>query len=131
MPNQVWFCLVLGKVKCCDKFKLVVTHPYFVRCVLKETNSETDGKRHKLEETNGNLKKDEKPSPETEDKTTQVIVWPEPLPRSSQPVRTLVASPTDEEVSLPEACQLLREISQTATEEAQRIWFVEQRQINQ
>ncbi|XP_057185141.1 polyamine deacetylase HDAC10 isoform X2 [Triplophysa rosa] len=87
-----------------------------------ETNSEADGKRRKLEETSGNLKKDEKPSAGTEDKTTQVIVWPEPVPRSSPAVRTLVAPPTDAEVSLPEGCQLLRGISQTATEEAQRIW---------
>lgn len=93
-----------------------LSHSVF--CLLcSEANSEADSKRGPPKESNDNIKEDEK------------VVWPKPAARLSPAVRTRVAPPTDAEVSLPEGCTLLGEISQTATEEAQRIWLVEQHQI--
>lgn len=77
------------------------------------------------------MKVNEKPSPDAGAKeTTQDIVWPEPVPRSAPVVRTVVAPPSDAQVSLPDCCQPLGGISKAATEEAQRIWLVEQHQID-
>ncbi|XP_051546249.1 polyamine deacetylase HDAC10 [Myxocyprinus asiaticus] len=85
------------------------------------TNSDTSIKHRKLEEKNGGTK-DAKPSPETQTKKKmEDIVWPEPLPRSSPALRTVVAPPSGVEVALPEGCKSLGEISKSAPEVAQKI----------
>ncbi|XP_043083593.1 polyamine deacetylase HDAC10 [Puntigrus tetrazona] len=85
-----------------------------------EAHSGTSPKRARPDEKNGAAKEAEKPVAETNTKmTTQDIVWPEPLTRSSSDVRTVVAPPSGVEVSLPEGCQHLGEASQSTTKEIQ------------
>lgn len=51
-------------------------------------------------------------------------MWPEPLTRTSTDVRTVVAPPPGVELSLPEGCQHLGEVSQSTTKEVQRFRLV-------
>ncbi len=95
----------------------------FYNCIgliFKEAHSGASTKRPRLDEKNGGAKEAEKPAPETNTKkTTQDIVWPEPLTRTSTDVRTAVAPPPGVELSLPEGCQHLGEVSQSTTKEVQ------------
>lgn len=85
-----------------------------------EAHSGTSTKRPRLDEKNGGAKEAENPASETNTKkTTQDIVWPEPLTRTSTDVRTVVAPPPGVELSLPEGCQHLGEVSQSTTKEVQ------------
>ncbi|XP_073688706.1 polyamine deacetylase HDAC10 [Garra rufa] len=87
-----------------------------------EAHSGTSTKRPRLDEKNGETKDPAKPAPETSaKKSTQDIVWPEPLPRTSTDVRTAVAPPPGVEVSLPEGCQYLGEVSPSTSKEVQSI----------
>ncbi|XP_048013821.1 polyamine deacetylase HDAC10 isoform X1 [Megalobrama amblycephala] len=87
-----------------------------------EAHSETSTKRPKLDEKNGGTKEPAEPAPETNtEKKTQDIVWPEPLARTSACVRTVIAPPPGVELSLPEGCQHLEDVSQSTTKEVQSI----------
>ncbi|KAI2648578.1 Polyamine deacetylase HDAC10 [Labeo rohita] len=87
-----------------------------------EAHSGTSTKRPRLDEKNGKTKDPANPAPETcTKKATQDIVWPEPLTRTSTVGRTAVAPPPGVEISLPEGCQYLGEVSQSTTKEVQSI----------
>ncbi|XP_067235529.1 polyamine deacetylase HDAC10 isoform X2 [Chanodichthys erythropterus] len=87
-----------------------------------EAHSETSTKRPRLDEKNGGTKEPAEPAPETNtEKKTQEIVWPEPLARTSACVRTVIAPPPGVELSLPEGCQHLEDVSQSTTKEVQSI----------
>ncbi|XP_077066233.1 polyamine deacetylase HDAC10-like [Siphateles boraxobius] len=87
-----------------------------------EAHSETSTKRPRLDEKNGATKEAANPAQETDtEKKTQGIVWPEPLARTSACVRTVTAPPPGVEVSLPEGCQRLEDVSQSTTKEVQSI----------
>ncbi|KAK7121849.1 hypothetical protein R3I93_022821 [Phoxinus phoxinus] len=87
-----------------------------------EAHSETSTKRPRLDEKNGATKEAEKPASESNtEKKTQDIVWPEPLARTSACVRTVLAPPPGVEVSLPDGCQRLQDVSQSTTKEVQSI----------
>lgn len=93
--------------------------------ILKEAHSGTSTKRPRLDEKNGKTKDPANPAPETcTKKATQDIVWPEPLTRTSTVGRTAVAPPPGVEISLPEGCQYLGEVSQSTTKEVQSIRWV-------
>lgn len=80
-------------------------------CFVVGPVSEPNTKRCRVEE------KDE----EQEEVTTEHLVWPEPLQRVAPPVHTAALISKEQEDSLPEACQRLREISPEYIEEAEKI----------
>ncbi|XP_051739909.1 polyamine deacetylase HDAC10 [Ctenopharyngodon idella] len=87
-----------------------------------EAHSETSTKRPRLDEKNGGTKEPAEPAPETnKEKKSQDIVWPEPLARTSACVRTVIAPSPGVEVSLPEGCQHLENVSPSTTKEVQSI----------
>ncbi|KAL1247155.1 hypothetical protein QQF64_022531 [Cirrhinus molitorella] len=84
-----------------------------------EAHSGTSTKRPRLDEKNGEAKD---PAPETSSKkTAQDIVWPEPLTRTPADSKTVVAPPPGVEISLPEGCQYLGEVSQSTTKAVQSL----------
>lgn len=58
---------------------------------------------------------------EQEEKKSEDIVWPEPLPRPAPPVHTTASVPEELKDFLPEACQHLDEITAQLKEEAERV----------
>lgn len=103
---------------------------FFISPVLKEAHSETNTKRPRLDEKNGGTKEPAEPAPETnKEKKSQDIVWPEPLARTSACVRTVIAPSPGVEVSLPEGCQHLENVSPSTTKEVQSIRLVQYYQI--
>ncbi|XP_031420827.1 polyamine deacetylase HDAC10 isoform X2 [Clupea harengus] len=83
---------------------------------------EPSTKRCRIGEDGGEEAQQDQVTGEAGDKTEEEVVWPEPLPRTSPPLRTAVALPPGVEDSLlPEGCQCLMEASQTTVGAVEKI----------
>lgn len=100
------------------------SHGFVAHAAAVAPVSEPSTKRCRVEEGDGEETQTQLVTVQTEEQTEEEVVWPEPLPRTAPPVRTVAALPAGVEDCLPQGCQCSMEVSQTSTATVEKLRWV-------